>query len=334
MNKKYLLLIVWFIMGSLVIGCSSEDAPTQPLLVASPDDDAEPTIPTKDVLQVALVMKTLTNPFFIEMERGARRAEAEFGIELIVKTAAQETSIVQQINIVEDLIRLGVDAIVIAPGDSFELVPVIKKAQDAGIVVINIDNQLDPALSAELGLVNVPFISVDNEEAAYQSAKYISDQMTAPTQVAVIEGIRGAKNAEARKAGALRAFAENPHVTVVVQETANWKIDEAAEVTADIFTEHPDIGGVFAANDMMALGVINYLSDIGRVDVLVAGFDALKEAETALADGQLEVTIDQQADEQGYLGVLYAIRALQGENLPAETYINTIVVTEENLQSR
>ncbi|MCB0037206.1 MAG: substrate-binding domain-containing protein, partial [Anaerolineales bacterium] len=118
------------------------------------------------------------------------------------------------------------------------------------------------------------------------------------------------------------------------QETANWKIDEAAEVTADIFIEHPAIKGVFAANDMMALGVINYLNETGRDDVLVAGFDALKEAETAIVEGQLEVTIDQQADEQGYLGVLYAIRALQGENLPAETFINTIVVTEENVQSR
>ncbi|MCB0021873.1 MAG: substrate-binding domain-containing protein, partial [Caldilinea sp.] len=88
-------------------------------------------------------MKTLTNPFFIEMEKGARRAEQELGIELIVKTGAQETSIEQQIAIVDDFIARGVDAIVIAPGSSTELIPVLKKAQDAGIVVINIDNRLD-----------------------------------------------------------------------------------------------------------------------------------------------------------------------------------------------
>jgi len=73
-------------------------------------------------------MKTLTNPFFIEMEKGARRAEQALNIELVVKTAAQETSIEQQIQIVEDLIAAKVDAIVIAPGDSELLVPVLKKA--------------------------------------------------------------------------------------------------------------------------------------------------------------------------------------------------------------
>ena len=65
----------------------------------------------------------------------------------------------------------------------------LKKAQDAEIVVINIDNRLDPEFSEKVGLVDVPFISVDNEQAAYLSAKYISDQITSPTDVAILEGI-------------------------------------------------------------------------------------------------------------------------------------------------
>jgi ribose transport system substrate-binding protein len=78
-------------------------------------------------------MKTLTNPFFIEMEKGARKAEQENAVELLVKTATQETSIEQQIQIVDEMITAKVDAIVIAPGDSLRLVPILKKAQDAGI---------------------------------------------------------------------------------------------------------------------------------------------------------------------------------------------------------
>ena len=78
-------------------------------------------------------MKTLTNPFFIEMEKGARRAEQTLGVDLLVKTAAQETSIEQQIQIVDDLIAEKVNAIVIAPGDSQRLIPVLKKAADGGI---------------------------------------------------------------------------------------------------------------------------------------------------------------------------------------------------------
>ena len=281
---------------------------------------------------IALVMKPLTNPFFVEMEKGGRQAEAEFEVELVVKTAAQETSIEQQIEIVDELIREMVDAIVIAPGDSLELIPVLKKAQDAEIVVINIDNRLDPEFSEKVGLVDVPFISVDNEQAAYLSAKYISDQITSPTDVAILEGIRSALNADARKNGALRAFSENPNITIVVMETAHWKIDEGYEVTKEIFSNYPNVGALFCANDMMALGAINYLKETSQSDVLVAAYDALDEAEQALRDGTLQVTIDQQAAYQGYLGVEYAVRTLNGESFPAETLVDVLTVTAETLE--
>ncbi len=312
-----------FIVILLIAGCGKTGQGETAVTTLTPDA-SQPVI--------ALVMKTLTNPFFVEMEKGARQAEEELGVTLIVKTAAQETSIEQQITIVDRLIRDRVDAIVIAPGDSLELIPILKEAQDAGIVVINIDNRLNPEYSQELGLVNVPFISVNNEQAAYQSAKYISDQITEPTQTIILEGIRGAQNAEDRKNGALQAFAENPNITVVAQETANWKIDEGYEVTQELFNEYPEIGAIFAANDMMALGAIEYLEESGQTDVLVAAFDNLQEAQNALKNGRLAVTIDQQAAQQGYLGVQYAVQALNGNSLPPETYIDVKVVTLENLE--
>ena len=126
-------------IGLGVTGCDQSPAPAK----SGPSDKAGQGAARKP--RIALVMKTLTNPFFAEMERGARRAEAELDIELLVKTAAQETSIEQQIAIVDDLIRDRVDAIVIAPGDLFKLIPVLAKARKAGIVVINVDNRLDPA---------------------------------------------------------------------------------------------------------------------------------------------------------------------------------------------
>lgn len=300
----------------------------------TPDNnEAETTAVVEDeTYRIALVMKTLTNPFFVEMERGAREAEEEFGIELLVRTAAQETSIEQQIQIVSELIQEEVDAIVIAPGDSLGLIPILKQAQDAGIVVINIDNRLDPEFSEARGLVNVPFISVNNEEAAYLSAQYISQQITSPTNVLIYEGIREAQNAQDRYAGALRAFEENSNITIVASETANWKIDEAYTLSQTLFTEHPDVGAVFAANDMMALGIIEYLTETERSAVIVGAFDALAEAQEAIREGTMTVTIDQQAARQGYLGVDFAIRALNGETLADETLIDVLVVTEDSLE--
>lgn len=117
---------------------------------------------------IALVMKTLTNPFFVEMERGARRAEKELGVPVCGKPGAQETSIDQQIAIVEESDKAeGVIAIVIAPASSIDLIPVLKKAQDAGISLINIDNRLDRDVAKKVGLLDIPFIGVDNEKGAY-----------------------------------------------------------------------------------------------------------------------------------------------------------------------
>ncbi len=314
----------------LLAACGGAVAPeSTSLLESAPGEPTATTAPAAEQLRVALVMKTLTNPFFIEMEKGARKAEQELGIDLIVKTGAQETSIEQQIAIVDELIGQQVDAIVIAPGSSTELIPVLKKAQDAGIVVVNIDNRLDAGLSTQLGLTGVPFISVDNEEGAYLSARCIVDRLDAPAEVAILEGIREAKNAQDRKAGAERAFAETEGFTVVASESANWKIDEAYAITRKLMQEHPTVKGIFASNDMMALGVLKYLADSGATDISVAGFDALAEALTAIDAGTLLCTVDQQPAEQGYLGVQFAVRAANGETLPAEVLVDVRLIQGE-----
>jgi ribose transport system substrate-binding protein len=331
----YCGVVLIMVLAWTLTGCAGKPAPqNRSLIQDSPAQPAAQSAATSAPARrtVALVMKTLTNPFFVEMEKGARRAETEFGINLIVKTGSQETSIDQQIAIVEELIQAKVDAIVIAPGSSTELIPVLVKAQKAGIPVINIDNRLDVALSKEKGLVDVPFISVDNEKGAYQSTQYLTRKLKAPAEVAILEGIREAKNADDRKNGAQRAFKEAPGVSVVASETAHWKIDEAYDVTAKIFERYPNVQAVFCANDMMALGTIKYLSDAKKTGVLVAAYDALDEAKAAIRDGKLVATIDQRAADQGYLGIQYAMRALKGEKLPPETLIDVQVVSAENVQ--
>ncbi|MBP2310631.1 substrate-binding domain-containing protein [Azospirillum melinis] len=283
--------------------------------------------------RVALVMKTLTSPFFVAMEKGARRAETEFGVELLVRTAAQETSVEQQIAIVDQLTRSQVDALVIAPSDSYGLVPVLRKTQELGIVVINVDNPLDPNFSRKQGLVDVPVITVDNTKAAYAAAKELVQYVKEPTEAAIIEGFRNAANAEARRRGALQAFEENPNITVVASEPANWKIDEAFQVAQSLFSRHPGIRILFCANDMMALGALHHLETGHIASVKVAGYDGLDEAKQAIRAGTLSVSIDQQAEQQGFLGVAYAVRALNGERLPPETILETRPITIRTLDA-
>jgi ribose transport system substrate-binding protein len=329
--KKILLIALCLFLAMFGAACGQPTPDTSLLAPGSRRVSTQSSdTPQAPKYTIALVMKTLTNPFFVEMEKGARQAEKELGINLIVKTGAQETSVEQQITIIEGLIKDGVDAILIAPADSVQLIPVLKKAQDAGIVIVNIDNQLDPAASEKIGLANVPFISVNNEQGAYLSAQYISKNVTAPTRAIILEGIPTAKNAQDRKNGALRAFGENPNIKVVDSRTAHWKIDEAREVAIALFKLYPDVKLVFCANDMMAFGVIQYLQETGKTDVQVTAYDALAEAVPMLKNGSLQATIDQQAALQAYTGVQFAIRALKGEKLPPLTLLDVLLVTREN----
>ncbi|MEB0214501.1 substrate-binding domain-containing protein [Undibacterium sp. 5I2] len=283
--------------------------------------------------RIALVLKTLSNPFFIAIERGARRAAAQSGVVLEVRTAAQETAIEQQIAIVDELIEDKVPALVIAPSDSQRLLPVLQKAQQRGMVIINIDNPLDSARLSQLHMQAIPFVSVDNEAASYAAVKAVLAHMPALAEAALIEGMPGAENGRLRSAGARRALREHG-VSKVAAMTAHWKIDEAYSVSKDLFRQHPHITLLFCANDMMALGAVRYLQESGRTEVAVIGYDAIDEAKQALRSGAMVATVDQAADEQGYQGVMLALRALKGETLPARLPVAAQVLTAELLKQR
>ena len=284
-------------------------------------DPAEPRIaPDAAKPRIAIVMKALTNPYFSTMAQGAQQAARELNVTLDIRTVSEETSISQQISIIRDLTEQHVAAIVVAPVDSVQVIPALKAARDAGIVLVNVDNRLSPKVAADEGLGQVPFISVDNAEAAYQAVKVLAGSLTGPAEVAVLEGFRMASNAQARNAGALRAFAERKDTSVVARESANWQMERAFDLTRDMMAAHPAIKAMFCANDMMAIGAVAYLRGAG-LHVAVAGYDALPEALDAVKKGDMLVTVDQQADRQGYLGVSTAVALLKGQVVPAETMV-------------
>lgn len=329
MRTIALLALPLLLVVSPVACKSSDESSRQPLIM--PDEGQAPA-PAEAPKTVALVLVTIANPFFVAMEKGARRAERELGIRLRVVTAANDTSVEQQTAAFRQVMQDKVDAIVVVPGRSAEMIPVVKEARDAGFVVINVDNRLDPEAARKMGVSDIPFIGVNNEQGAYLSAKYLAGKLEARTQVAIIGGDPAAQASKDRQKGAQRAFAESPGVEVVATEAAYWRIDEAHQAAARIFELHPKIGGIFCANDVMALGVIRYLEETKREHVLVAAYDDIEEARAAIRRGRLLATVNQRADEQGYMGVKYALRALAGEKLPAETFIDVELVTAETLQ--
>ena len=315
----------------LLAGCGD---PRRPAVRAVIDDPVavQASAPAVEQPRITLILKALTNPYFMEMERGAREAQRQARAELQVKAATQSTLIERQIQLVHDAIKGRSHAIVIAPGDSTRLVPALKAAQEAGIHIVNLDNRLDHEAMAAAGMKPVPFIGVDNEHGAYLAARFLAEQVRTPSEAIIIEGERTSDNARQRKRGAQRGLRSNPDIRIVAEESAHWKIDEAYELTARLVKAHPKVKLVVCANDMMAVGAIKYLQESGRADVLVAGFDALGDVMPALRAGQLAATVDQQAARQGFLGIRTALQMLAGEAPAMHVDVDSRLVTAQSLK--
>ena len=178
----------------------------------------------------------------------------------------------------------------------------------------------------------MPYVSVDNAQASYQVVKSVTQSITKVTKAAIIGGIVGAGNSQLRIQGATRAFEENPAIRMVAMESADWQIEQGHDAARRILLKHPDLGILFCANDMMALGAIQYLHESGRKNVSVIGYDALTEARAAIAAGTMVASVDQQAEQQGYLAVSLAVRALHGEKIPAKILVDAQIVNAASLK--
>ena len=270
---------------------------------------------------IGLVMKSLANEFFKDMEEGAVKHVQERGdLTLVPVGMHSETDIDTQISAIENFITQKVDAIVVAPADSRALVPPLARAIKAGITVINIDVALDEAAKKQAG-VDLAFVGPDNRAGAKMSGDVLAKALGAGGKVVIIEGNPGADNAQQRKRGFDEAVKEGK-LDLVDSRTAHWETEEANSVFSNILTAHPDVQGVMAANDSMALGVVKAIDAAGKSGkIKVVGFDNIAAVQPLLKDGKLIATVDQFGSQMAANGIDYAMKALKGEKL--EGWIKT-----------
>jgi len=277
--------------------------------------------------RIALVMKSLANEFFKTMEEGARAHQKEHAgqYELIANGIKDERDVAKQISLVEEMIAQKVDAIIIAPADSKALVGVCKKALDAGIVVVNIDNKLDKDALAEKGL-KIPFVGPDNRKGARLAGEHLARQLQKGDKVAIVEGIPNAINGILRKQG-FEDAAKAAGLIVERSQTAYWETDKAEKVVSAMITQHPDLKGVMCANDSMALGAVAALKAAGKLDqVKVVGFDNITAIQQLMRDGRILCTVDQHADQIAVHGILYALDILAPKD--KETPVDLITIED------
>jgi ribose transport system substrate-binding protein len=150
-------------------------------------------------------------------------------------------------------------------------------------------------------------------------------------KVAHIQCQLGAVNAQKRGQGFEEAL-KGTNVKVVVKRPADSRRDKALQVMEDILQRHPDLDGVFAQNDEMALGALQAIEAAGKLGkIKVIGFDGNKDALEAIKAGKMLATVAQQPEEMGKMAVDIALKVLKGEKVEKNIYVPVKLVTKENV---
>jgi ribose transport system permease protein len=286
-------------------------------------------------LTVAFVPKALNSPFWADMEQAAVLEAAAQGVHLIALAADRETDVERQYQIIENLIQQGVDAILLAPSGSRELVPAIKKANDAEVPVLLLDTRVDQAAAESVGARVLTYIGSDNFEGGAVAGRYLANTLGGSGAVAIIEGISGHETADQRRLGFLHGIETFPRIRVVASQTANWERALAYNVAENLLQAHPELDAIFAANDEMALGALEAVAAAGRAaEIHVVGFDAIPDALANIRSGRLLGSVAQFPSEMGRLGVRYAVALLRdGEAPPEEILTRVEMIDRHNIDA-
>lgn len=283
--------------------------------------------------RVALVMKSLANDFFRTMQEGAEKHfkahSADY--ELLTNGIRDEEDVAGQVAVIEQMIAQRVDAIVMTPANSKGLVPVLKRAMDAGIVVVNIDNKLDDDVLASMKL-KIPFVGPDNRKGAKLVGDYMAKKLNAGDEVAIIEGMPGAYNSIQRTAGFNDTINEFK-LKLVTSQSGRWEAVPAEKVASGIVIQNPNLKAIFCANDNMALGALASLKNAGKLKtVLVCGYDNTPAIQERLRDGSVVATIDQHSDQMAVFGIEAALEILKKKSTPQDKQTPVDLITPQSLK--
>ena len=286
-----------------------------------------------DKPKIALVMKSLANEFFSTMAEGAKQHQSQNSqqYELVVNGIKDERDLARQAAIVDEMIAAKVQAIVVAPADSKALVPVLRRAKLAGLVVVNIDNKLDEEILKAESLA-VPFVGPNNLLGAKSVGQHLAKSLKPGDQVAVLEGIRTSFNATQRRLGFEQAM-KDAGMQIVDSQSANWETNQANTIAASMLNAHPDLKAILAANDSMALGAMAAIKAANKTDtVQVVGFDNISAAQEAIRQGKMLATADQHGDQLAVFGIELALKLLQDpKSLPEDRETPVDLITAGSL---
>ena len=328
-KKAAALFMVCMLCFLAVTGCSKkeETAGGEGETVTEAESGTENTGSGEKKYKFGFSSKQMSNPFQKEIVTGAEAAYDQSNTELVILDANSDAA--KQSNDFDDMIEMGCDVILFVPYDSLGLEPALKKAHDAGIILINLDNPVDDS-SAQY--VDATIVS-DNYQAGQLCADYLAEALdekgdigayTVPTSLA----------STLRSSGFFDTLEEKyPDIQVVSNQTgASGATDVALPVMENILQAVPDIVGMFGYCDTAAQGCISAIKSAGKLDqIKVVSVDGSTDGKIHIENGEMLGSAAQFPGEMSKMGIEAAYALLNGEQVEKEIYIPTQWVNKDNV---
>jgi ribose transport system substrate-binding protein len=276
-------------------------------------------------LKVACVLKTLSSQYWKIVAAGAKDAAEKNNVDLTLAGPPSEDDVEQQINMIEDALTHKPAVLLLAPSQPPTAIPVMEKAKKMGIPVVLIDTDVDWSSKAT-------FIGTTNVNAGKQGGQALVKVLKKGDKVVLIDGAPGNPACTDRVKGAAEVL-KAAGMEIAATQPGYSDRDRALNVMQNILQAQPDIKGVFAANDEMALGALRALQQAGK-KIPVIGTDGIADAANAIKAGDLYATVAQQPYEMGRMAVLDAIKLAKGEKIPQRIDSGTKLITKDNAQAQ
>lgn len=279
--------------------------------------------------EIAVIVKTSNSNFWQNVKKGAMAsAKNTPAYSITFQGPASESAIADQVSMVENAVTRKVAAIVLAPSDPDALIPAIKKAWEARIPVVLIDSAI-----AESGKKYYQsFLSTNNEAAGEQSAKALISKIGTTGEIAVMSYVAGTGSEVGRVGGFKRYIQKNSQLKIVGTYYSQSQMATALNQTTDLLASHPNLKGIFGANEPTAVGMGRALVQSGKVGKVVGiGFDGNEDLRQFVKNGTLYATAVQGSYSMGTLGVTTAVSLAEGKKVAPLIDTGVVMVTKANV---
>src|SRR3954467_433556 len=213
-----------------------------------------------DKVQVGLITKTETNPFFVKMKEAAEKAAASNNAELTTASGKFDTNVQSQITAMENMVTRGAKGILITPADSKAIVPAIKKARDQGVTVIALDTPTEPQDAANA------LFATDNMKAGELIGEWAKAKMAGkPAKIAMIDLAPGISVGVLRHNGFLKGYGiKEGDPQIVGAAPGEGDQTKAQAAMENLLQKAPDVNVVYTINEPSAFGAYKALKNAGK----------------------------------------------------------------------